>query len=416
MNREDLTGRKFGRLTVIGPAEDRITPSGQRKPHWVCKCDCGSEVIVAGTHLKSGHTQSCGCFQSENTSKAKFVDIAGQRFGKLVALCPVKQYKKHTKWTCKCDCGKYTYVDISNLLSGKTLSCGCLMSKAEYILQQYLTQNDILYIQQYKFIDCADVKSLPFDFAIFNYKSKKLMFLVELQGEQHYYPFTFNGESQEQKEKNLEERKRLDKIKLNYCKNHKIQILYIKYTHFNRIEEIFQKFYQQMLNEECVNKYEYHEKEMRVHKHKRYRAKVCQIDVNSKEVVARYDTITEAAIAVNGSDGAISDCCNRKAYMSKGYAWAYDEDGLDVDGVVAFARSKEKHIGGKRKVLQYDKAGNLIKEWGSMTDAANYYNLKHSNIYNCCKGKQKTAGGYIWKYNQGGFSNGKDKSRCFDCY
>lgn len=416
MNREDLTGRKFGRLTVIGPAEDRITPSGQRKPHWVCKCDCGSEVIVAGTHLKSGHTQSCGCFQSENTSKAKFVDIAGQRFGKLVALCPVKQYKKHTKWTCKCDCGKYTYVDISNLLSGKTLSCGCLMSKAEYILQQYLTQNDILYIQQYKFIDCADVKSLPFDFAIFNYKSKELMFLVELQGEQHYYPFTFNGESQEQKEKNLEERKRLDKIKLNYCKNHKIQILYIKYTHFNRIEEIFQKFYQQMLNEECVNKYEYHEKEMRVHKHKRYRAKVCQIDVNSKEVVARYDTITEAAIAVNGSDGAISDCCNRKAYMSKGYAWAYDEDGLDVDGVVAFARSKEKHIGGKRKVLQYDKAGNLIKEWGSMTDAANYYNLKHSNIYNCCKGKQKTAGGYIWKYNQGGFSNGKDKSRCFDCY
>ena len=416
MNREDLTGRKFGRLTVIGPAEDRITPSGQRKPHWVCKCDCGSEVIVAGTHLKSGHTQSCGCFQSENTSKAKFVDIAGQRFGKLVALCPVKQYKKHTKWTCKCDCGKYTYVDISNLLSGKTLSCGCLMSKAEYILQQYLTQNDILYIQQYKFIDCADVKSLPFDFAIFNYKSKELMFLVELQGEQHYYPFTFNGESQEQKEKNLEERKRLDKIKLNYCKNHKIQILYIKYTHFNRIEEIFQKFYQQMLNEECVNKYEYHEKEMRVHKHKRDRAKVCQIDVNSKEVVARYDTITEAAIAVNGSDGAISDCCNRKAYMSKGYAWAYDEDGLDVDGVVAFARSKEKHIGGKRKVLQYDKAGNLIKEWGSMTDAANYYNLKHSNIYNCCKGKQKTAGGYIWKYNQGGFSNGKDKSRCFDCY
>lgn len=240
---------------------------------------------------------------------------------------------------------------------------------------------------------------MPFDFAIFHHESKKLLFLIELQGEQHYYPFTFNGESQEQKQKNLEERKRLDKIKSDYCEEHKIPILYIKYTHFDRIEEIFQKFYQQMLNEKCVDKYEYHEKEMRVHKHKRYRAKVCQIDVNSKEIVARYNTITEAAVAVNGSDGAISDCCNRKAYMAKGYAWAYDEDGLDVDDVVAFARSKEKHIGGKRKVLQYDKAGNLIKEWGSMTDAANYYNIKHSNIYNCCKGKQKSAGGYIWKYN-----------------
>ncbi len=399
MNREDLTGRKFGRLTVVGPAEDRITPSGQRKPHWVCKCDCGSEVIVAGTHLKSGHTQSCGCLEDENRRKAKFIDITGQRFGRLVALCPVRHKQKHTKWTCECDCGKYAYVDISNLLGGKTLSCGCLVSKAEYTLQQYLAKNHILYIQQYKFSDCIDTRSLPFDFAIFHHESKKLLFLIELQGEQHYYPFTFNGESQEQKQKNLEERKRLDKIKSDYCEEHKIPILYIKYTHFDRIEEIFQKFYQQMLNEKCVDKYEYHEKEMRVHKHKRCRAKVCQIDVNSKEIVARYNTITEAAVAVNGSDGAISDCCNRKAYMAKGYAWAYDEDGLDVDDVVAFARSKEEHIGGKRKVLQYDKAGNLIKEWGSMTDAANYYNIKHSNIYNCCKGKQKSAGGYIWKYN-----------------
>lgn len=398
MSREDLTGQKFGRLTVIGPAEDRITPSGQHKPHWICKCDCGNEVVVAGTHLKSGHTQSCGCFQSENTSKIKFVDVTGQRFGKLVALCPIRKPGKRTIWTCECDCGRYAYVSISALTTGQTISCGCISSKAEYILQQYLSENNILYIQQYKFADCIDTRALPFDFAIFHHESKKLLFLVELQGEQHYYPFTFNSEGKEQKEKNLEERKRLDKIKFDYCRDHQIPILYIKYTHFNRIKEIFQKFYQQILDRGCVDKYEYHEKEMRIHKHKRYHAKVCQINVSSKEIVARYDTITEAAVAVNGSDGAISDCCNRKAYMAKGYAWAYDEDGLDVDDVVAFAKSKEEHIGGKRKVLQYDKAGNLIKEWGSMTDAANYYNIKHSNIYNCCKGKQKSAGGFIWKY------------------
>lgn len=65
----DLTGRKFGRLTVIKRA-------GYYKKEimWRCKCDCGKEVDVIGGSLKRGNTKSCGCLHNEVVNKYGFVD------------------------------------------------------------------------------------------------------------------------------------------------------------------------------------------------------------------------------------------------------------------------------------------------------------------------------------------------------
>lgn len=57
----DLTGQKFGRLIVIERAENRVQPNGHRCTQWLCKCDCGKEVVVSALNLKRGHTRSCGC-------------------------------------------------------------------------------------------------------------------------------------------------------------------------------------------------------------------------------------------------------------------------------------------------------------------------------------------------------------------
>lgn len=57
----DLTGKRFGRLAVIGIAENN---AGRIK--WECRCDCGNMHVASGVHLKSGGTQSCGCFQRES--------------------------------------------------------------------------------------------------------------------------------------------------------------------------------------------------------------------------------------------------------------------------------------------------------------------------------------------------------------
>lgn len=58
---QDLTGKKFNRLTVIRYS----CTTTNRRTMWVCRCDCGKELIVYSGHLKNGHTKSCGCFNKE---------------------------------------------------------------------------------------------------------------------------------------------------------------------------------------------------------------------------------------------------------------------------------------------------------------------------------------------------------------
>lgn len=53
-----LVGQRFGKLTVLNRA-DHNSKSGNAM--WVCRCDCSSTVTVIGSHLRSGHTTSCGC-------------------------------------------------------------------------------------------------------------------------------------------------------------------------------------------------------------------------------------------------------------------------------------------------------------------------------------------------------------------
>ena len=68
----DLTGMTFGKLKVLYRGDDYVTPSGQHKPTWWCECSCGNPnlVNVMGTHLRTGHTQSCGCHNIFTTKQA----------------------------------------------------------------------------------------------------------------------------------------------------------------------------------------------------------------------------------------------------------------------------------------------------------------------------------------------------------
>ena len=65
----DLTGQRFGKLTVVNRAEDYVSPNNNKMIMWRCKCDCGNEVIVQGGCLKNNNTRSCGCLLKENISK-----------------------------------------------------------------------------------------------------------------------------------------------------------------------------------------------------------------------------------------------------------------------------------------------------------------------------------------------------------
>ena len=65
MKKIDLTGQRFGRLTAI----KRAYVDKDHESFWLCKCDCGNEVVVGIGCLNSGNTQSCGCSRNGGTNK-----------------------------------------------------------------------------------------------------------------------------------------------------------------------------------------------------------------------------------------------------------------------------------------------------------------------------------------------------------
>ena len=56
-----LTGKKFNRLLVLGFSHI----NKHKQAMWKCRCDCGKTTFVVGGQLKTGHTKSCGCYNSE---------------------------------------------------------------------------------------------------------------------------------------------------------------------------------------------------------------------------------------------------------------------------------------------------------------------------------------------------------------
>lgn len=53
----NLIGKKFGKLAIL----KQVETDKWGKLYWLCKCDCGNQVVTRGNHLKSGHSKSCGC-------------------------------------------------------------------------------------------------------------------------------------------------------------------------------------------------------------------------------------------------------------------------------------------------------------------------------------------------------------------
>ena len=121
-NFNDLTGQKFGRLTVL----HRIENKG-KAVRYLCKCDCGNEKIFYASNLLKGLSTSCGCFRKEKLKETKLIDLVGQRFGRLtvIELDHKNEKTRQYYWKCLCDCGNECVVYSGHLKDGHTSSCGC---------------------------------------------------------------------------------------------------------------------------------------------------------------------------------------------------------------------------------------------------------------------------------------------------
>lgn len=215
----DLTGKVFGKLTVI----NEVTNINKNGIYWHCKCECGNELDVLGSALKSGNTQSCGCSRKNNFTFSK--NLIGLKFGKLTVIDKTEErINDNIVWNCKCDCGNYKKVYTNLLTQGKVKSCGCLISYGEEIIKDILILNKIPFEQQKTFETCRfpDTNALAkFDFFIDN------KYLVEFDGKQH---FGLGGWGED-----FEKIKARDEYKNNWCKENNMVLIRIPY---NEIEKI----------------------------------------------------------------------------------------------------------------------------------------------------------------------------------
>lgn len=94
---QDLTGKKYGKLTVIG-FDGIIKRKTFSKYMWKCKCDCGNITKTTGHSLKSGNTLSCGCLlkrsNKDNPIYKGYEEISSSIFNVII------RRSKYNKMAC----------------------------------------------------------------------------------------------------------------------------------------------------------------------------------------------------------------------------------------------------------------------------------------------------------------------------
>lgn len=130
----------------------------------------------------------------------------------------------------QCSCGNVFTVSFKNYIdrgTNKCFSCSCKESSGEQRIRELLEMNKIEFIQEKRFTDCRDKRSLPFDFYLPNYNM-----CIEFDGQHHYEDVGYGNHKITVEH---------DKIKNQYCKDNNINLLRIPYWEGNNIEDIITK-------------------------------------------------------------------------------------------------------------------------------------------------------------------------------
>lgn len=233
----DMTGRKYGRWTVLHRANDRISEAGTVTTMWTCQCECGTIKDVTARSLRTGMSKSCGCLQKEIASQKFADDLTGLEFGYLTPIERVESYRSSSKtkvavqavWRCVCRCGNEIDVLAFSLKDGDTTSCGCKkQSKYEMYVEEYLQKcgyiKDVDYFKEKTFDDLLGVGGgdLRFDFYVILSTGEHV--LIECQGEQHYRSFDWYGGDEY-----FSKLQANDQIKKDFCDEKAIKLIEVDY-------------------------------------------------------------------------------------------------------------------------------------------------------------------------------------------
>ncbi len=196
---------------------------------------------VPNNHLQG---QGCPlCTGSEKLTTEKFIEEARQIHGDRYDYSKVSYINRSTRVIITCPFhGDFLQAPSYHL---QNQGCrNCRISMGELKIQNHLKRENILFEEQYTFVDCIDKRLLPFDFAIF---INDKIGLIEYQGVQHYEEVNFGG-----KDIQLENRKKRDEIKASYAKTKGTPLLLISHLEFDEIEKAIEKFIEENFSNPLV--------------------------------------------------------------------------------------------------------------------------------------------------------------------
>lgn len=127
MKKVDLIGQRFGKLVIIDEAEPHVTAGGKKIRRLVCKCDCGKTITVLRNELSAGRAScGCEQYDKLriNLTGQRFGRLVVQE---RVELDKPLSNGTITGWLCRCDCGNEIVCSTKALRNDKVTSCGCAL-------------------------------------------------------------------------------------------------------------------------------------------------------------------------------------------------------------------------------------------------------------------------------------------------
>ena len=201
-----------------------------RRAYYKCLCDCGKIVVARSTDVVGGKTTSCGCVKRDVQKKLR-KDLVGKRFGKLVVAEFAYVQNRTAYWRCICDCGCETYVRGADLSNGHTSSCGCLTSLGELNIIKILNDARLKYLHNRGYFkDLVGDAGLPLRYD----------FIVFDNNDRPIRLIEFDGPQHDKPndlfgKEEFERLRKADTLKNQYALFHNIPLVRIPYTKRNII-------------------------------------------------------------------------------------------------------------------------------------------------------------------------------------
>ena len=223
----DLVGQVFSYLTVERRASDEESGIAGTGAKWLCRCKCNRIRYATTGELNAGTVKSCKVC----SRPIRGTDLSGKIINnvEVIERTGRRNSYRQAMWKCLCHaCNNYFETSSAVLVHSNIYSCGCVSSKGEKIIADFLSEHNIRFEKQKTFIGCKNKNRLRFDLWLPEFGT-----CIEYDGIQH-----FKKSNEWDSDEKFKTRRQNDTIKDKWCAENGVTLCRIPYYETNKIESI----------------------------------------------------------------------------------------------------------------------------------------------------------------------------------